>query len=497
MRKTFALLTDQDWKSLLSRATEKSYKNNDLIIAEGSVQSNLYLILSGFVHITGGKENSKLTLDRLGPNEVFGEMSFLENAPASASVVAEDNVIVQQIESAHLNSLLASDHGFSSRFYNSLAITLSERLRDLQTNQKELNINEIAQVNRFHSTRLGHITHRQIPVELKNSIHEFDAATLELEEKLSKGGNVEESTTKIQKLCDNIVESLNHFTQSEFLLKMGFEDLMSFRDTDQLDIGIGAYIFRETFPKFMLSETMAHCYMKPRGFIDDFKVNELIYANQPWGDGQLGSLIDQWFLERDFCSSRREDQSYMTDFINNKFRNSTSILNILSLASGSGFELFTALKDLEQEKIRATLIDIDQEALEHANELGNKIQNNNHTLSYINQNIIGVLEGRVQFQISQQNIIYATGFCDYLLDDQLIELLNWMYKHLKIGGQAVINVTTPSHPDRNLLTHILEWVMHNRTQEDLELLISRSTFTKAIKFRTNTFGISTFAILEK
>ena len=39
MRKTFALLTDQDWKSLLSRATEKSYKNNDLIIAEGSVQS--------------------------------------------------------------------------------------------------------------------------------------------------------------------------------------------------------------------------------------------------------------------------------------------------------------------------------------------------------------------------------------------------------------------------------------------------------------------------
>jgi len=72
-----------------------------------------------------------------------------------------------------------------------------------------------------------------------------------------------------------------------------------------------------------------------------------------------------------------------------------------------------------------------------------------------------------------------------------------MYKHLKIGGQAVINVTTPSHPDRNLLTHILEWVMHNRTQEDLELLISRSTFTKAIKFRTNSFGISTFAILEK
>ena len=220
MRKTFALLTDQDWKSLLSRATEKSYKNNDLIIAEGSVQSNLYLILSGFVHITGGKEKSKLTLDRLGPNEVFGEMSFLENAPASASVVAEDNVIVQQIESAHLNSLLASDYGFSSRFYNSLAITLSERLRDLQTNQKELNINEIAQVNRFHSTRLGHITYRQIPVELKNSIHEFDAATLELEEKLNKGGNLEESTTKIQKLCDNIVESLNHFTQSEFLLKI-------------------------------------------------------------------------------------------------------------------------------------------------------------------------------------------------------------------------------------------------------------------------------------
>ncbi|WCL47775.1 cyclic nucleotide-binding domain-containing protein [Leptospira sp. GIMC2001] len=497
MRKTFELLTEQDWKNLLSHATVLSFKNNALIIEEKSELSMLYIILTGYVRILGGNENHKLTFDRLGPNEVFGEMSFLENAPASASVIAEENVTVQQIDATHLNSLIASDPGFSSRFYNSLAITLSERLRDIQANQKELNINDIAQVNRFHATRLGHITHRQIPPELRDAIHKFNSKILELDEYLNKGGTIESVETTVHTLCDNILELLEIYTQAESLVKIGFDDLLAFRDTEQLDIGIGAYIFRETFARFMLSETMAYCYMKPRGFTDDFKVNELIYANQPWGDGQLGPLIDKWFLGRNFCTSRREDRSFMTEIILDTCIQDKSNTSILSLASGSGYELISALNETSSQKLNITMIDIDQEALTHAQEILNRKMNNNHSFAFINQNIIGVLEGRVQFRISDQDLIYAIGFCDYLLDEQVVELLDWIFVHLKKGGKAVINVTSPTHQDRKLLTHILEWSIIYRSKEELEDLISRSIFAKSKELKTNTLGITTFAILEK
>ncbi|MDF3821153.1 cyclic nucleotide-binding domain-containing protein [Leptospira sp. 96542] len=497
MRKTFTLLTPEDWKVLLALATKESYEAGQIIISEGSEQTMLYLILEGFVHITGINGDSQMTFDRLGPNEVFGEMSFLENAAASASVIAEDKVSVEKINATNLNSLLASDLGFSSRFYNSLAISLSKRLRNIQMNQKELNINEIAQVSRFHSSRLGFITQRQIPEDLKNSIEEFDSRIRKLDDARNFNTDIDSRLKSVKSLCNEVIDLLNKYTQPETLVKMGFEDLLSFRDTNQLLIGIGAYIFRETFSRFMLSETIAHCYMKPRGFTDDFKVNELIMANQPWGDGHLGTLIDQWFLEGNFCLSRREDNKFMSDSILNFCKNAKNEPSLLSFASGSGIEFFNASQHLHDLKIKATMIDIDKEALEHANILYNKIKNKNHSISFINQNIMGIIEGRVELRISEQDFIYATGFCDYLMDEQIIELLNWIASYLKAGGRAIINVTSPEHPDRNFLTHILEWVLIYRNQNDLEKLISKSKFSRAKEFKTNSLGTTTFAILEK
>ena len=60
-------------------------------------------------------------------------MSFLENAGASASVVADEEVEIDIIGAVHLNSLLEADPGFSSRFYRSLARFLSNRLRQTTT----------------------------------------------------------------------------------------------------------------------------------------------------------------------------------------------------------------------------------------------------------------------------------------------------------------------------------------------------------------------------
>ena len=71
-----------------------------------------------------------------------------------------------------------------------------------------MNINEIAQVNYFHATRLGHITHPQVPIELKETAQIFNSKTLDLDEMLNMSQEIKSSTYQLITFCDGIVELL-------------------------------------------------------------------------------------------------------------------------------------------------------------------------------------------------------------------------------------------------------------------------------------------------
>ncbi len=66
----------------------------------------------------------------LGANEFFGDMNYLEGVGASASVIAEEPTKVLIITPEETNTLLLSVPGLETRFYQSLALSLSRRLRE-------------------------------------------------------------------------------------------------------------------------------------------------------------------------------------------------------------------------------------------------------------------------------------------------------------------------------------------------------------------------------
>ena len=67
----------------------------------------------------------------IGPGEICGEMSFLEEALASTTVVAEEDVEAYHLDRPTLDGLFELFPHLASRFYRSLARNLSRRLRDL------------------------------------------------------------------------------------------------------------------------------------------------------------------------------------------------------------------------------------------------------------------------------------------------------------------------------------------------------------------------------
>ncbi|MBR30847.1 MAG: hypothetical protein CMN77_06005 [Spirochaetaceae bacterium] len=495
MFRSLSLLTDSDWQTLRASAREIRFKDNDVIIKSGSEQRTIYLIVSGFVRIASEVEGHSITLHRLGPEETFGEMSFLEEQGASASVVAEGEVLVEAIESNKLKSLLSSDPGFSARVFHSLAVTLSQRLRDATAYVQELNVNEVAQVNRFHSTRLGYITQRQLPEDLVQSMERFDSTLRGFQSKLRNGAEIAELDNQIDSLCDSVIQDLKRFTGPEALIEIGYDDLMGYRDTDQLLIGIGAYVFRETFRWFMLSETMAHCYMKPRGFSDDIVTNEMISANRPAGDTVLGESIDRWFLNRTFCRARRESANLISNTMQRLLKGKSRPA-LLGLASGSSREFLDFLANTKAHPM-TTLVDVDQDALASVADAISEF-GFSHSIDLVEQNVMGLVAGRGRMTLGAQDLIVIPGLMDYMVEGECVSLLDWVYDNLNAGGHAIISITAPDHADSPLLVHLLEWLMNERSQEQFMGMVSRSRFaSSSSEWISDEFSVANYLVLQK
>jgi CRP-like cAMP-binding protein len=73
-------------------------------------------------------------------------MSFLEDAAASANVVAEGEVEAYHLDAPTLQSLFELFPHLASRFYRSLATNLSRRLRDVIGPRSEQRLEQRSEV---------------------------------------------------------------------------------------------------------------------------------------------------------------------------------------------------------------------------------------------------------------------------------------------------------------------------------------------------------------
>jgi Cyclic nucleotide-binding domain len=121
-------LTANDWALVVDKASRVHFKKGEILVQRGKRANGVYLLLKGTARV---QIPFQATVPAIGPGEICGEMSFLEDAPASASVVAEGEVEAYHVDRPTLQSLFELFPHLASRFYRSLATNLSRRLRDL------------------------------------------------------------------------------------------------------------------------------------------------------------------------------------------------------------------------------------------------------------------------------------------------------------------------------------------------------------------------------
>jgi CRP-like cAMP-binding protein len=121
-------LTANDWALLVDKAARRQFKAGDQLLQQGKAAHGLYLLLKGTVAAHIPPQGPFRTI---GPGEVCGEISFLDELPATANVVAKGAVEAYFIDRPTLQSLFELFPHLGSRFYRSLAAILSRRLREV------------------------------------------------------------------------------------------------------------------------------------------------------------------------------------------------------------------------------------------------------------------------------------------------------------------------------------------------------------------------------
>ncbi len=122
------ILNDSDIDWLVAAGKRREIGTGARLIEEGRQLDSVFLVIDGAFAVRTAALGDR-EIARLMSGEVMGEMSFVDQAPPSATVQALETSFVLDIPRRRLNAKLAEDPGFASRFYQALSMFLAARLR--------------------------------------------------------------------------------------------------------------------------------------------------------------------------------------------------------------------------------------------------------------------------------------------------------------------------------------------------------------------------------
>jgi CRP/FNR family transcriptional regulator, cyclic AMP receptor protein len=119
-------VTENDWILIRAGARRLRFAPGEALIRQDSPGGTMFVLRNGSARI----EANGARLASLGPGQICGEIAFLDNRLSSASVIAEVDLEADAIAWSELHRIFKMFPHLGSRFYQSLAVVLSRRLRE-------------------------------------------------------------------------------------------------------------------------------------------------------------------------------------------------------------------------------------------------------------------------------------------------------------------------------------------------------------------------------
>jgi CRP-like cAMP-binding protein len=125
----FKELSAAELQTINGVAKVQTYAAGDQVFGEGDPADALYVIKFGSVRISHSARDNEVDIAQLGSGSHFGEMSFVDGEPRSATVEVLEKSELVCIGFAELKTLFDKHPAIAVKAYQSLAHFLCRRLR--------------------------------------------------------------------------------------------------------------------------------------------------------------------------------------------------------------------------------------------------------------------------------------------------------------------------------------------------------------------------------
>ncbi len=464
------------------------------IMLRGTKSRYLYYVEKGVIEVSYTVSGTKITVALIGPGNFFGEIGFFDEITRVRDIRATDDATIRFFDHQTLEDLQQHDPVLYGQFMTVMARTICGKFRRVMEEREPLTAFAAALSTRRQSYQVS----RPLPKSffqttewrtVNRKVEEFKAQLYDLSYSLQEDVGPEIAPGH-RSQCHRVLNEFNDEVRQ----------MRQFEENTDASAYVWGYVFKEVFPYFMRSRFAERTYYKPKGYAGDFMMMEMIYRQEPEGDGKLGTLIDEWFLNRIPARAVRGRRQLLGDQLEklaqDKHRTGRNI-KIMNLACGPCRELFDFIQRCDfSEAIEATCVDIDSQALQYTNQHVN-IFPHRASIRFMNENLVKWSLGRVGHNFGLQDIIYSAGLTDYLNKNLFLALMNRCYEQLKPEGRLIIGNFGPTNPDRVFMDHILHWRLIHRHADELRELFSQTPFGHRIKIISEEQGVNLFAIATK
>jgi extracellular factor (EF) 3-hydroxypalmitic acid methyl ester biosynthesis protein len=472
----------------------RTYAPETDLISMGAPAACFFYVEKGTLEVSYTAQQTPIVVALIGPGSLFGEIGFFDQLSRTRNIKAVEDVRLRLFDNGTMARLQADDLTLYARFLEVILRTVCGRFRQVLSERGPLTAYAASlTTGKEHFKGM-----QQLPADLLGSsgwqqinrqLEDFKANMFDIAYRL-QGEPGPEISYQLKR-------------EGEALLDALFEQLRAakalMQEKTHADL-IWGYVFKELFPYLVRSRFFERAYYKPKGYAGDFFMIELIYRNQPEGDGKLGSLVDGWLLNqipaRAVRGRRRLLQQELDRLCRQRLATDASI-NIMNLACGPCRELLDLIAHGGySEKINALCIDIDAEALQFASQQASRFDHR-AALRFMCENVIKWALGRSQQNFDPQDIIYSSGLCDYLDRRLVLSLIQSCYEHLKPGGALIIGNFAPANPDRLIMDHLFYWRLIYRDDAELRSLFSDSPFGDQVEILSEKEGVNLFALARR
>ena len=129
MDKLLPRLSREDIRILTPKIQLARAKPGQVLIKERMNPIGIFVLQKGTAIVKHKQGDREITVAKLGPGDYFGETAFLDAVSANATVVAESEADIMILRKDRLMPLFESHPDLFGRFFQSIALIISRRLR--------------------------------------------------------------------------------------------------------------------------------------------------------------------------------------------------------------------------------------------------------------------------------------------------------------------------------------------------------------------------------